>query len=643
MTTKSAPRIKPEKVVDIFGGLPQKLASSDYIRRWDHALSYGALIGIAAFAAVDCILSATISSSPGELYRHARGTALLDGDYRELLRSEQMIRPYIHSALAYATGIATGVWIGRRQLTPYNHERHIDGDKVWESDEARYHANKRATILNEGDKPWVHIHPDVPICKAIATRGCLIVGGVGSGKSVALKKIIKESIKKKRRCVISDIKGDMTELFLSDKFARVFGWMDERSLRWDIAQDLNTLTRASAFFNGLVGNTGSGEGSEEGRLWRNAPKELMLGAAYGLMQRKPGKWTVTDLVVVLRLSIEELHEWMMKYYPQAANFINDTTSKTTQSIIQSLTDYVLLLEKMAMAWPDNEERELFSWRDWLTNNKTKQRVIIMQAADDKHSTAQIFAAFFNYMSVFITDGEALPDNENGRTICFFLDELPQFGRFDIDTFILVGRSKGFVSYLVVQDIAQLEQTYGEKTTTSLLSSIATKLYFWIEGDTAKRIAEGFGYKRIINTLPQYSNSAQGTSSTIGMKEESKAAVDPYHITNKLGKVFDAKGNATGVRGMLRLSGGDAFLLDFPFEHYKKDSKARISAKWTHAPLPELCWRVRWAHKHPIVEDTQHALIEMVAMFEEHSKQEDLRKQAQTLAFERLATGVIPHA
>ncbi|HFK1824855.1 TPA: type IV secretion system DNA-binding domain-containing protein [Stenotrophomonas maltophilia] len=626
----SAPTVQTDKVVNILGHLPQSLSPSDYVRRIDHALIYGSLIGGLAFCTTDGLLASTLASNASEWWLHARGMAVWDQDYRELLRSMGTVKPMVYGAMSYAVGLATGFWVGKRQLTPYNHERHIDGDRVWTGAQAIHHVGERARLLSEGDKAWTHIHPSVPIPKTLATRGMLIVGGVGGGKSVVLKQMIDRCIRKKRRCLMSDIKGDYTEMYASNTYARIFSLMDKRSVKWAIAQDLNTLPRAAAFFNGLVGNTGTGEENEEGRLWRNGPASVMTGVAYGLMQRKPLTWTFTDLATAFRMGADELHAFLNTYFPAAARFVEDPTSKTTQSILQSLTDYAGLVEKFAMAWPDHEKRGEFSWRKWLTDNTTRQRHIIMQATDDKHTTAQIFAAVFNYMAGFISDGEVMKDDEKGRTLCFYLDELPQFGRFAIDTFVTVGRSKGFVPVLVVQDLAQLEQVYGEKTTTTLLSSIAIKLYCWIEGDTAKRVAEGFGYKRIANLLPQYSNSKDGTSSTMGVKEEGKAVCDPHLITNGLGKLYAPKtGKPYGIRAMLRLSGGDAYVLDWRFHNHPKDSPARISADWTHAPLPEKTWRELHGIYAPPHEDALQACRDMVALFDKHAEAIAARRAAQT--------------
>lgn len=627
MSKKKAPLIKPEPVLDVFGALPQTLAPTDLVRRWDHALAYGGLIGLGAFAITNGLLASTLASNPADWWIHARGMALWDHNYRELLRSMVMLKPLIYSALSYATGLISGLWVGKEQLKPYCHMRHLSGAQLrWDAEAVDY-IRHCAGALKGDSKPWAYLHPDVPIGKTTATRGFTVEGGIGSGKSVFQKQFYRQMFRAHHRCLVADFKGDMTETFYGGKhkYCRIFSPWDARSVRWNIAADINTPDRALAFANGVVDN----KGGDSNPYWSLGASDIITGVLIGLMTLHPGTWTLQMASATLLLPQDELHGFLAKYRPTAAKYIADT-AKSGGDMIGTLSAYARPIFDLAEAWPGASEAEPFSWLEWLTNPRIRQRQIIVQAGPDPKSTAMLMGAIFTYITNLVGNSEVLPDKELARDLCFLIDELPQWGRFPINKLIEVGRSKGAVVMIGFQARAQLRDIWGDKVAETILSSIPTKVIFWLDDGARKDVAESFGYRRVVTTLPNYNNSEGGTSSTLGIKEEARAVVDPYDIATRCGVLKGPQYQANhAVRGILSLPGFDPTILQWGGRSWARTAQGRVGAAWTRAPVKEKTWRqLHGIHARPH-QDALQACRDMVALFDQHIEAIAARRAVQT--------------
>lgn len=591
------------KIVDIFGSLPQNLAPSDYIRRWDYALGFGLFLGATGLIVSNSLLAITLSETYWQWQKHFIGMTIWSGEYIEFLKSMNSYKPVFYSVCSYVIGVVVGGLTFKSQIKPFNHLRHMSGAQLWEGEKAVTKAQEIEKFVQEGKPAFLQLNPHISIPKKLATRSLSIVGGVGSGKTVIMSQLIEQSIRKHYRAIIADVKGDFTTIFYRRKYkyTRLFCPWDARSVVWDVSKDIDTVDYAIAFANGLTAGKGNGNDT----YWRTGASEIIAGAIIGLMTRNPHKWTFAQLASTLTMEQKDLYTFLAKYRPTASNFISPD-AKSGGDMMGTLSSYTRLIIQLAQAWQYTDDREMFSWKEWATNNSTKQRQIIIQSGPDKSTTQMLFASIFNYLSNMVKNPAVLPDDEERRTLCFFLDELPQFGRFDIDDLILVGRSKGCVITLGFQDYSQLNETFGENLTKTMLSSVATKIVCWLSlGETSKSIAESFNYRRIVNTLPQYSNSNQGVASTIGIKEDTQAVVDVYDITSKLGKVVGEQfPYGWGIRALIQVDKYDPLILDWNGIPWKKPAPSRVPAPWTYAPKKEDSWREMFGYMSPAYEDQQ---------------------------------------
>ncbi|WP_193059228.1 TraM recognition domain-containing protein, partial [Pseudomonas sp. K8] len=170
-------------------------------------------------------------------------------------------------------------------------------------------------------------------------------------------------------------------------------------------------------------------------------------------------------------------------------------------------------------------------------------------------------------------GPSLPDDEAGRFLGFFFDELTSAGKLNIEPLLALGRSKGVVACMAVQDWSQVEKVYGDKTARAFSGLVGTHIVCQLQvGETREKISRSLGKR----TVAWRTHDDKAT-----IHEESKAIVPPGRLTDDLGF---RKGKAYGkehwgIRAIVQ-SSGDLLLLSWPGVSYPKVRDGQKRAKWT---------------------------------------------------------------
>ncbi|WP_448670413.1 type IV secretion system DNA-binding domain-containing protein [Pseudoxanthomonas mexicana] len=561
-------------VVDVFWPpLPANLSPTDWVRRWDQA----ALIGAVVFAI--CVLAcALIWSRPLDMSVALTLRGILTWDAYFQARAEG---GRLHHVAAITTWLMAGVaaaMVAKAALKPHQYLRHISGPRLWDdAEEAAIQAQIQSRALMVDQAPWMHLHPSFPIPKSHAARGTMIVGGPGGGKTQILSGLMAQHFDRDRRAVIYDVKGDWTEWFYAHHrgHCRILNPWDARSVRWDIARDLTTKQEAAAFANGFFP-----PGDGDGRIWNDGAALILTAIICQIIAEHGQDWGCDTLSAWVSLSHADLVARLQEH-PLAVKALGKEDSNSASSMAMTLGIGIKLIADLATAWDRTQHGESFSWREWLTSPRTKQRQIIVQGTGmDQSTRSALMGGIFNYLACAVTNAQLLPDDLHGRSLIFCIDEFATVNRFDIPTLIHTGRSKGCVIYLATQDIAQVEMIYGKPMRQSIESSMATKIICQLGmGETRREVAEAFNYRLIASTLPQYTFGAS-TSQTISVTPESRAVVDASDLGNKIGVVRGKRFHeGFGIRAILTCE-GDPLILEWEGVKRPKTSAASVPAAWT---------------------------------------------------------------
>jgi hypothetical protein len=480
----------------------------------------------------------------------------------------------------FLVGCVAGGFALRAGLHPFSRMRHIEGPKlISDPKQALQELMQEAAKELIGKEPFMQILPGVWLPKQRWTRGVLLYGSPGSGKTQALIPIIEQLIQGNHRGFFYDVKGDFTSFWLGGTVGLICP-QDRRSLVLDIGADVLTPSDAQVFASSLIGESGG-----EGKFWSEAAKSLLEGTLISLQNELGTNWGWSTLAERLAVDAKVMAERMAKHAPLAALLVADSQSSTTSSVLATLSAYTKIVHDLSRAWGDGRDeagrmRPSISLRAWAKDGYDgKIRQLIFQAGQDKAMTTALGSAMLNLVLPMINSA-ATPDDELGRTLAFVLDEMPSLGPIPFQAAIERGRSKGVVFIGACQDLSQIEEVWGKETVRSLGSMIGTQLSFRISPSQGRdEVAEQFGKARWAVTAVSTSSSGQSTS----VHEENRSVVQPYELS-ELGSIRNRKlPLGWGVTAILAGFGSNLVRVTFPGVTPEKRRTPHRPSKWTRGP------------------------------------------------------------
>lgn len=468
-------------------------------------------------------------------------------------------------------GVAAGLagwasaWVTRRGLIPRSNTWHVSGAQLLSGKDALAEARRRSLTKKEQEEELhaLSLHPAWVVSKKLLARHMFIYGSVGSGKSVILKHLLEQVVRQKKKAFFYDIKGDLTSIFQGV----IVCPFDKRSWVWDVGRDVATQTQAAAFSQSIIP---SEEGS--GAFWASAAQALLEGCVRELQATKGKDWGWADLAALVARPAEPMAKALSLYYPRAAALISNPDSNTTSSCIAVLANGTAVIERLALAWPERTPGQMFSMLDWIKDDYTGCKQVIVQSGPDEVLTKAYISAMIN-VAVPEIIGPSLPDDEAERFLGFFFDELTSAGKLNIEPLLALGRSKGVVACMAVQDWSQVERVYGDKTAQAFSGLVGTHIVCQLQiGETREKISRNMGKR----TVAWRTHDEKAT-----VHEESKTVVPPGRLTDDLGP---RKGKAYGperwgIRAIVQTT-GDPLLLDWPGVSYEKVREGQKRARWT---------------------------------------------------------------
>jgi hypothetical protein len=466
-------------------------------------------------------------------------------------------------SLALAAGLTWLIGKGRPDT------RIIAGRVLYQGRKARRelmrHAKEKCQVSGQGLK----LHPDFDWYLSLdqETRHVLIQGSVGGGKTQILLALLEAAIARSDKLIIYDNKLDFTAQ-LPDPVTLLAPW-DQRSFAWDIAKDCSNGQDARELSARLIP-----EGHDP--MWHAAARMILTAVICKLQAEQPKSWTWADLYRLACGDQEALLAIVTRYQPEAVNILAGE-SKTTDGILINLSASLAIVADLAQAWGDAPPNKRFSFAEWIKDPNPKSKVIVMQG-NGRYSelTKGYVQGVIAMLAGRINSSEVGESKE--RRVWLILDEVPQLGKIPgLSSILEVGRSKGIRVVLGTQDLAQLQELYGQYIGRIWGSLVGTQIVVRTSsGDTANFISkEVIGYATVEKTVV-HEGKAQPAQTM------QQLVMEPSDLADQLGT--DDK----GVKGVL-LGMGDAYLLHWPYTTMPKRREASVPAAWiagaVHSVMP----------------------------------------------------------
>ncbi len=422
----------------------------------------------------------------------------------------------------------------------------------------------------------------VPISRDRETKHMALIGKTGSGKTVALIPMMREAINRGDKVLIFDNKGDFTSI-INDKNGKqpviVAPW-DARSAAWDVARDCRTRAEAAELANRFIGESGGDP------MWSEGARQILTGLIHKLQKDKQEKWGWSDLAELLYIDMNEVEKVMEEYHPEGKRAVESMkkegedsgeASKTTQSLLITLSAQLSPVYRMAEAWANTKEK--FSVRDFL-DGKLKSNTVILQG---NASLLGIQNAYIQGIIAMLSSRVNSPDYKerlaNVEGLWLFLDEFPQLGKLpEIKPFLEIGRSKGVRVVMGFQNPSQLKELYDKDGSDSMLDIFQSYIFCMLGSEASAWASESIGQKIIerfkFSTSQNFGESGSGSASSNWERSE-EPTCKPVDFTQGLG--VDSK--AGGTWALYWPTGGDVYKLLFKFSDAPKVRESSIKADW----------------------------------------------------------------
>ncbi len=438
----------------------------------------------------------------------------------------------------------------------------VRGGRRHEGADAARHLRNRFRRFVERQRDH-DLAPKVPWPSSMWTRHVLIVGGVGSGKSTALRPLLRKIVDADEQLFLFDPKGEFTAAF--EKPAIVAPW-DSRSFAWDLAKDLRNVQDMRRFAGSVI---------KESRdpMWANAARQLLVGLLIHLKQTRGVEWGWRELSDLVSLPQPALLSIMSACHREAIRAV-EKASVTTTGVLINLSAFCSSIHDLAGAWGDLPTERRISVVAWARGSTQNRQLILQGHAGYSDLTRCYVEGMAGVFATLINSVEF--EDSRDRKIWFVADEFAQAGKLPVRSLFEVGRSRGVRCVVVCQDFAQLEEVYGDKFVRALLSMCGTLIVGqMMPGETAEALCKMFGSREVERPNVSCAQGEKSASSTLSYSREDLALYKPSELSSRLGPLDNGK----GVR-MIVFVGGETHEIVWPIRPLPVVRPGHVPADWT---------------------------------------------------------------
>lgn len=299
----------------------------------------------------------------------------------------------------------------------------------------------------------------------------LIDGTTGSGKSVAIRKLITWIRKRGDKAIIYDKGCTFVSKFYDPSQDIILNPFDERCANWNVWCDAKEAPDFESMAAALIPQHGDGD-----PFWVDSARTIFSSAAFQMMKDDKESTTARLLHLVLTSELETLGKFLKG--TEAAALVSDKIEKTAISIKSVLATYIKSLRFLENLDKKDDNGKLikpeFSIQNWVQDDTQKGFMFLSSNAQQHASLRPLISMWLAIASNAILGLDADPN----RRIWVIMDEMPSLHKLpELGSIIAEVRKFGGCYVVGIQSYAQLLKTYGKHAADEIFDLLNTRFYF----------------------------------------------------------------------------------------------------------------------------------------------------------------------
>lgn len=347
---------------------------------------------------------------------------------------------------------------------------------------------------------------EIPVPVELETRGFLLAGSPGTGKSQTLTHALDALRADDARAIVADASGIYTSRFFDADRDVIINPFDSRSTQWSPLAEIETVADIPALCKSLIPD---GEG--EARVWSGHAQTALDAILEYCFSGGLNNAEIFRLVAVA--SAEELRQIFAG--TPAQPLVAEGNEKMFASVRGSMTDALSAIRYLDPA----AGVDGFSIRKHIIDENPGW-IFFSYQQQHRDALRSMIAACVDVSARAVL---SLPPSHDRRVI-FALDELPLLGKIqsivDLST---NGRKHGAVVFAGLQTVAQVNAAYGRDTAQTLLACLGSWLVLRVsDAETAEYMSRYLGEEeksRKVESGGTSSQMMQGSSTSSNWQEQ----------------------------------------------------------------------------------------------------------------------------
>lgn len=435
---------------------------------------------------------------------------MLYGNFRTDSWPLAVLMPAIFAFLGGAIGARLAAWPRK--------SRHLRGTRVHQ-----YNGGRRGRL-------WARLAgrvtlAGVPLRREDETMHVAAIGATGSGKSTALRGLMRDALRRGDRHVVADPDGASMQAFYAagDIILNPF---DQRCARWDLLGEVERPSDYAFLAQSILPHLGQGDHDQ----WISYAQQLLAGAMENFVTLRLG--SSSDFAEMLASAkLGELKQLCAG--TPAARFFEDGGERMLASILGTLTPVIGHLRLIASV-----EGEAFTIRDWVRGGAGS--LWMPYAANQIAALRGLISC---WMNISILETLSLEPSRE-RRIWFHIDELDALGRIEglKDAQARLRKFGGCVA-IGFQSFAQVKQVYGDGAQT-IIENCGNLLLLRAgsseDGGTSKLVSDLIGGREVERDDVSRSRT-RGRYTTRSTSMQSKRAVEDVLLASEVTQLANREG------------------------------------------------------------------------------------------------------